>query len=91
MALYYIMTSLVRTQILLTRDQAEALKQTAAARGVSMAQIVRDAVDAHLLNERQAGLEARWDRALAAVGRFGSGCSTVARDHDEHLAEAFKE
>ena len=91
MAQHFIMPSLVRTQVLLTSDQADALKKTAAARGVSMAQVVRDAVEAHLLNEQHVGLEARWDRALAAVGRFGSGCSTVARDHDTHLAEAFEE
>jgi len=39
------MSALVRTQIQLTEEQAVKLKRMAAERGVSMAEVIRDAVD----------------------------------------------
>ena len=77
---------MVRTQIQLTEDQAEQLKAAAAARGVSMAQLIREAVDQALA---ASSYEARWRLALTAVGAFRSGETDVAVNHDKYLADAF--
>lgn len=78
---------MIRTQIQLTERQATGLKRLAADRGVSMASLVRLAVD-RLLAERGAASDAeRRRRALAVVGRFRSGLGDLAENHDRHLAE----
>ncbi len=80
---------MLRTQILLTPGQAAALRQAAAAEDRSMADLVRDAVDAWL---RQRGTANRDDikrRSLAALGRFGSGLGDLGSAHDRHLTDTF--
>ncbi|BDG60441.1 ribbon-helix-helix domain-containing protein [Caldinitratiruptor microaerophilus] len=80
---------MVRTQIQLTEEQAARLRRLAAHRGVSMAEIVREAVERYM---QQAGAadEGELDaRALAVIGRFASGQRNVSVEHDLHLDEAF--
>ena len=76
---------MVRTQIQFTTEQIERLKQEAAAREVSMSQVVRDAVDG--------GLPPRGDRIERALklteGKFRSGRSDISENHDDYLADAF--
>ena len=82
---------MVRTQIQLTDGQAKALRALAAAEGRSMADIIREGIDA-LLAER--GLRDREEvkrRALAVVGAFHSGLGDLASDHDRHLAEVYEQ
>ena len=79
---------MIRTQVQLTEEQADAVKRVAARRGVSMAEVLRELVDAHLV-ELTGG--DRRERAMRAVGRHHSGCSTVSRDHDRELAEAYRQ
>jgi len=78
-----------RTQIQLTRAQIAALKAVAARRRVSMAAVVRDAVDDAVGRQPDTGQERRRQRALEVVGRFRSGRRDVSQRHDAHLAEAF--
>lgn len=80
---------MVRTQIQLTEDQAETLKRLAAARQLSVAELIRQAVDTLLKSTTMVGLDERRRRALAAAGRFGSGLHNLAEDHDAYLAEDF--
>jgi Arc/MetJ-type ribon-helix-helix transcriptional regulator len=77
---------MIRTQVQLTDEQAERLRRTAADRGVSMAALIREAVDEM---PAAGGADTRWDRALAAVGAGASGLGDVGADHDRHLAEAY--
>jgi len=77
---------IVRTQVQLTDEQATRLRRAAAKRGVSMAALIREALDELPDTGSEDG---RWDRALAAVGAGASGLSNVSSDHDRHLAEAF--
>lgn len=79
-----------RTQIQLTGAQVAALKAVAARRGMSMAAVIRDVVDDLVQQQAAVGTGRRVQRALAAVGRFGSGQRDVSRRHDAHLAEAFR-
>lgn len=78
---------MIRTQVQLTETQAEKLRRIAAARGVSMAEVIREAVDG--LPEGDDRLE-RWARARSVLGRFRDvhGETDVSVRHDEHLAEA---
>jgi Arc/MetJ-type ribon-helix-helix transcriptional regulator len=82
----------IRTQIQLTEEQAAKLKRLAAARGVSMAEVIRDAVDN--LSDRDDRAE-RWARAIAAVrgtrARDREGKTDVSVRHDEYLAEILED
>jgi hypothetical protein len=81
---------MVRTQIQLTERQARELKRMAAREGVSMAEIIRKAVDEKILEKSgEAPREDRIRRALAAAGKFRSGVKDAAERHDEYLAEAY--
>jgi Arc/MetJ-type ribon-helix-helix transcriptional regulator len=80
---------MLRTQIQLTVEQAEKAKRLAAERGVSMAEVIREAVDR--LPERDDRAE-RFARALAAVGtgRDIEGKTDVSVRHDEYLADIYE-
>ena len=81
---------MVRTQIQLTERQARELKRMAAREGVSMAEVIRRAVDAKI---RGGSGEVPWQervrRAQAAMGKFRSGLKDVAKRHDDYLAEEY--
>ncbi|MDP8943934.1 MAG: ribbon-helix-helix domain-containing protein [Actinomycetota bacterium] len=77
---------MVRTQIQLTDGQAAGLKRLAVERGVSMAALIREAVDRTLA---EGDMAARHRRALAVAGKFRSGRSDVSERHDDYLADAF--
>ena len=81
---------MIRTQIQLTEEQASKLKRLAAARHVSMAEVIREAVDQ--LPERDDRAE-RFARALAAAGtgRDVEGKTDVAVRHDEYLADIYEQ
>jgi predicted Ser/Thr protein kinase len=75
-----------RTQVSLTDEQIKALRQEAVRRGVSMAEVVRDAIEDHLQHASQGEMIRR---ALAVVGRFSSGRSDVALEHDRELEQGY--
>ena len=77
---------MIRTQVQLTPDQARTLKRVARARGVSMAEVLRELVEEHLLT---APGDERRQRAMRAIGRHRSGRHDVSREHDRELGDAF--
>jgi hypothetical protein len=77
---------MIRLQVQLTDAQVAALKELSRRTGVSLAALVREAVDASL-EQRSAG--GRWERALGAVGAFESGAADISENHDREAAEAF--
>jgi hypothetical protein len=81
---------MIRTQIQLAENQVAALKQIALQQHVSMAELIRRAVDLFTSSPEAGDLMERRQRALAVSGRFHSGCGDVAERHDDYLAEAFK-
>jgi hypothetical protein len=81
---------MVRTQIQLTEKQARGLKNLAARQDRSVADLIRQAVDAFIRTVAATGDEERRLRALAASGRFRSGSSDLGAAHDKHLADALK-
>lgn len=81
---------MIRTQIQLTGEQAAKLKRVAAERGVSMAEVIRVAVDE--IPDRDDRAE-RFARALAAVRKGGfrdrEGATDVSVRHDVYLADIY--
>lgn len=78
-----------RTQIRLTESQAAALKELAARRDTSVAELVRQAVDMLLKTSMSIGQDERERQALAAVGRFRSGHRDIGAEHDRYLENAY--
>ena len=76
---------MIRTQIQLTEHQADALKRVARERRVSMASVIREAVDSVIDDEDR---QARVERAIAAIGGFVDGEPDAARNHDRYLEDA---
>lgn len=78
---------MVRTQIQLRPEQAEDLKRVAAARGVSMAEVIREAVDSALA---QTGGDPVWDRALETIGVASDASEeAIGEQHDAYVADAY--
>ena len=78
---------MIRTQVQFTEDQIEALRERATREQTSVAELVRRAVGAWVVQETS--WEQRKRRAREVAGRYRSGRSDVSRRHDEALAEAF--
>ncbi|HEY4481951.1 MAG TPA: CopG family transcriptional regulator [Candidatus Brocadiaceae bacterium] len=80
---------MVRTQIQLTEEQVKALKKIALSRHLSIAEIIRQAVDTVIRTNTTVDIEERRKRAIDIVGRFSSGKRDISRKHDTYLVEAF--
>ena len=84
---------MVRTQIQLTEEQHSQLKRWAHQRGISLAEAVRRCV-ADRLNAETAE-RSRADRVREAASVFGKyadpdGPSRIAKEHDDHLIDAYR-
>jgi hypothetical protein len=79
-----------RTQISLESEQAERLRALARQRGVSMAHLIRDAVDqVYGGAATPPTLTERWDRALGTVGIGNAEAVDLAENHDRYLDDAY--
>ncbi len=78
---------MIRTPVQLTEYQAHELKELSRQQGVSMAELIRQAVE-RLIDQSKS--EEAWRRASALVGRYESDLSDIAVRHDEYLAEDFR-
>lgn len=81
---------MVRTQIQLTEDQAKALKKIAQSQHLSVAELIRRAVDTTIKSSTVIDTGERHKRAMEIVGKFGSGKRDVSKRHDLYLTEAYK-
>ncbi|MEM9035380.1 MAG: CopG family transcriptional regulator [Actinomycetota bacterium] len=68
--------SATRTQVYLTEEQRQLIDALAASEGVTMAEIIRRAVDSYLEVESP-------DPELALAATFGAAPDAVAPDRDE--------
>jgi predicted transcriptional regulator len=82
---------MLRTQIQLSEEEAAAVKRLAHERSVSMASVIRAAVDQYLERESVETLDERWHRSLAAVGGFHSGVKDLSATHDDEFADSASE
>ena len=81
---------MVRTQVQLTDEQMQTLRQISASSGRSIADLVREGVDLYLSTGHQPTQEKRMQRALRVAGRFASGRRDVSEEHDRYLANVFR-
>lgn len=81
---------MIRTQVQLAEEQVTALKKLAAKREVSIAELIRQAVERLLRSSEAVSYAERRQRAIKAAGRFHSGRSDLSSRHNEHLSEVFR-
>ncbi len=81
---------MIRTQVQLSEDHIRILKRLAGERRVSVATLIRESVDLLIRTTGFVDEKERRQRAIAAAGRFHSGRSDIAAEHDRHLAEAYQ-
>ena len=79
---------MVRTQVQLTPAQAEAARRLANERGVSMAEIIRESVDAYVRVGPRPSREELRKRSLSIIG-IAHGPTDLSERHDDYLDEAF--
>jgi hypothetical protein len=79
---------MLRTQIQLTEEQARMLKELSRAGNEPVAALIRQAIDRFLVTARpnRAG---QYRQALSVVGKYKTGRSDIAVEHDRYLEEAF--
>lgn len=80
-----------RTQIQLTDEQSQDLKKLAAERRTSVAELIRQAAEDLLRQTSLVRRSERKERAAAVAGRFRSGKRDISAEHDDYLAEAYRE
>ncbi|MFZ2053671.1 MAG: CopG family transcriptional regulator [Candidatus Aminicenantales bacterium] len=80
---------MVRTQIQLTEEQARALKRIAGSRHLSVAELIRRAIDTMIKTSTSADPEERLRRALEIAGKFSSGKRDISKKHDIYLSESY--
>ncbi len=80
---------MVRTQIQLTEEQAKAIRKIANSRHLSVAELIRQAVESMIKSGTVVDVEERRKRALDIAGKFSSGKHDISKKHDKYLAEAF--
>lgn len=80
---------MVRIQIQLTEAQLTELRQLSATDARSIADLVREGVEAVLRSRPRSNHADRVARAIQAAGKFASGSRDVRSRHDRYLAEAF--
>lgn len=81
-----------RIHVQLTPAQADRLRGLARQRRVSMAALIRQAVD-RALQEALYPLSAseQWERSRSSVGRYTSGSpSRPGEDHDRYLEDIYR-
>jgi hypothetical protein len=80
---------MVRTQVQLTEKQAQALRRRSERENVSVAELVRRAIDSFTRAEPPDEGQLR-QRAIRAAGRFASGVTDTSSRHDEALVQAWQ-
>ncbi len=80
---------MVRTQIQLTEDQAQRLKELSMSSSESMAALIRKAIDQFLITGKP-NRSALYRQALSLVGRHEAEKPDIAVEHDQYLEEAFE-
>jgi Ribbon-helix-helix protein, copG family len=81
---------MVRTQVYLSEEQHRALRQAARREGISMTALLRRLVERELLGRFKSQDYAK-DAVMALANLGRSGRSDISENHDEALAEAFRD
>ena len=76
-----------RTQIQLTEEQANHLRDLAAAENRSMADVIRESVELYMATRGMVDRAELEKRALAVIGKFHSQVRDLGVHHDKYLFE----
>ena len=79
---------MVRTQVQLTEEQAELLHRVSVERGVSLAALLREAVEVWSAAARSLSEDEKRRRAISAIGMLKDGPADLAERHDDYFVEA---
>lgn len=79
---------MIRTQIRLTEEQVERLKELARTGNKSMAGIIREALDQFLENRGPGDCTLR-RQAFGVAGKYRCGLNDISIAHDKYLEDAF--
>ena len=80
---------MVRTQIQLSESQIAFVKAVAEEENVSMAEVIRSAIELLQQSREKPTQRELMVRSLAAIGSAHTGPEDVSVKHDEYLDEAF--
>ena len=79
---------MVRTQIQLTEDQAQRLKELSLTNHESIASMIRKAIDQFLISG-QPNRAALYRQASSISGKYEADRPDIAVEHDRYLAEDY--
>lgn len=77
---------MVRTQIQLTEEQVEKLKELSHLNRESMASLIRKAIDAFLVSGTKPK-SALYKQAIPLIGKYSAKESDISARHDDYLDE----
>ena len=81
---------MVRSQIQFRKEQLDSIRAIARSQGVSIAEVVRRAVEHYEQHHAPAATEeVLRSRARAVIGRYASGYGDTSTAHDRYLADAY--
>ena len=82
---------MIRTQIQLTEEQYERLKEMSAEQGISMARLIRESVDQILETSETQEMDELRRFAISIAGKYHDieGATNVAENHDKYLDEIY--
>ena len=80
---------MIRTQIQLTEEQHQALKELAVSQKVSMARLIRESVAQYLSTSETKEMDELRRYAISIAGKYHSGKTDISINHDNYLAEAY--
>ena len=81
---------MIRTQIQLTEAQVGKIKKAAIDQGISVAEVIRRAVENMVQSSAKMTIQERARRAAEIAGKFRSGKRNISGKHDKYLAEAYE-
>jgi predicted transcriptional regulator len=79
-----------RKQVQLTDEQLHRLEELAERQKRPVEDVIRESVDTYLARTERNNEELR-ARAIAIAGKFRSGLTDLAQNHDEYFAQAIEE
>ncbi len=82
---------MVRTQIQLTEKQSDLLKKMAMTHTLSIAEIIRQAVDTYIKSNTAINTEERIKKVLELSEKYddSEGKRNVSKKHDDYLVETY--
>ena len=80
---------MVRTQIQLTEEQAEKLREIAMKNRKSIASLIRSAID-QFLQSNKIDRFSLYEQARSVIGKYQSDKDDIAVEHDKYLNEDYR-